>query len=90
MWRASREVNWKPNPAPLLVAFGFHGQHLTTQSRLVFYRYFVDLGNFRNEERSTDAFSDAKNISSTDPQQKGKRSVFPESTNYRYSDVLKD
>jgi len=44
----------------------------------------VDLGNFRNEEQSTDAFSDAKNINSTDPQQRGKRTAFSESTNYRY------
>jgi hypothetical protein len=33
----------------------------------------------------TDAFSDAKNVGSTDPQQKGKRTAFPESTNYRMS-----
>ncbi len=35
MVRASREVNWKANAALLLVALGFYGQHLTTQSHLV-------------------------------------------------------
>jgi hypothetical protein len=35
LWRASRDVNWKPNASPLLVALGFHHNYLPTQSRLV-------------------------------------------------------
>jgi hypothetical protein len=53
------------------------------------YRYFVDLGLFLASWQVTGVSLDMENAGSTGLQPKSKETLFPETTNYRYSGVPK-